>query len=178
MARIRSALAAQKEALEVDGNDILVIARTDCRTVEGLEEAIARCRCYEALGADIVYAEGLQSAGEYEALRSALSPDTPTILAQVQLYGTELGGEQQQTLYSMHEIHNMGYNFALMGVTALQAQVRALKQVASALCSEQGLVDPRSVDNKGQVQLSSFGELKEAVGFHEMEAYDGVNFCE
>ena len=54
VARVRAALRARDEAKDA-GNDVLVIARTDCRAALGLEEAIARCTAFDALGADIVY---------------------------------------------------------------------------------------------------------------------------
>ena len=53
VARVRAALRARDESRDA-GNDVLVIARTDCRAALGLDEAIARCAAFEALGADIV----------------------------------------------------------------------------------------------------------------------------
>lgn len=69
IARVKTSLAAAKEAFEQDGNEVLVIARTDCRAALGFDEALERCLEYEALGADIVYAENLQSPEEYQTLR-------------------------------------------------------------------------------------------------------------
>ena len=83
--RLSTALVAAKEAYEKDGNRVMIIGRTDCRAATSLDEAISRCLEYEQLGADIVYAENLQSPEEYQKLREALSRETPTILAQVQL---------------------------------------------------------------------------------------------
>ena len=54
VARVRAALRARDEAKDA-GHDVLVIARTDCRAALGLDEAIARCAAFDALGADIVY---------------------------------------------------------------------------------------------------------------------------
>jgi len=39
----------------------------------GLEEAVA-CKMFEVIGADIYYAENLQSMEEYEYLRNVLRP--------------------------------------------------------------------------------------------------------
>ena len=72
VARVRAALRARDESRDA-GNDVLVIARTDCRAALGLEEAIARCAAFEALGADIVY--GAFAACEYLHICSAIAPD-------------------------------------------------------------------------------------------------------
>ena len=63
--RAKAALASRQEALEQDGNHVLIVGRTDCRASLGFDEALARCLAYQELGADIVYAENLQSMDEY-----------------------------------------------------------------------------------------------------------------
>lgn len=169
IARIKTALAAKKEALEQDGNEILVIARTDCRMALGLEEAMSRCLEYEKLGADIVYAENLQSPEEYQTLRSRMSADTPMILAQVQLNDPNT----EQRLYSLPEIRDLGFNFALMGVTALQATVRALEQAATSMLDHQGIIPVAESES-----LSSFSNLKTVVGFPDLEDFERRYYCE
>src|SRR5690606_29375466 len=57
--KIRAALAAR------DDPDFLIIARTDARTVAGLEEAIARAKLYAAAGADAIFVETPRSTDEY-----------------------------------------------------------------------------------------------------------------
>jgi len=169
MARVRTALAAAKEAFEKDGNEVLIIARTDSRAQLGLEEATRRCREYETLGADIVYAENLQAPEEYQQLRSAISPEIPMILAQVQLNDPH----KPQVLYSLPEIHELGYNFALMGVTALQAQVQALQNAATNMLENHGLVPPEKSGS-----LASFSTLKRVVGYEDLEDFEGKYYCE
>ena len=48
------------------------------------------CVAFEKLGADVVYAEGLQSPGEMQALHSRLARRTPTMLAQVEGHEAKL----------------------------------------------------------------------------------------
>jgi 2-methylisocitrate lyase-like PEP mutase family enzyme len=169
VARIQTALAAAKEAWEQDGNQVLIVARTDCRASQGLQEAISRCLAYENLGADIVYAENLLSPKEYQMLRSALSPETTTILAQVQLNEPNT----QQKLYSLSDIHQMGYNLGLFGVTALQATVKALQHTAAEMLRNEGIV-PSSHPQS----LASFSNLKKVVGFPDLEEFEREHFCE
>ncbi len=57
-ARIRAAVAARHDP------DCKIIARTDARTDEGIDAAIARMRCYRAAGADILFVESPESREE------------------------------------------------------------------------------------------------------------------
>src|SRR6187551_463072 len=50
--RIRAAVDAREA-----GADILIMARTDARACVGLDEAIARCRAFREVGADITFLE-------------------------------------------------------------------------------------------------------------------------
>ena len=59
--RIQAAVDARDE-----GNDILVMARTDARESLGFSEALARCQEFAALGADIIFMEAPQNREEME----------------------------------------------------------------------------------------------------------------
>ena len=175
--RVRTALAAKKEASEVAGTPISIVARTDCRMGRGLDEAIERCLAFQELGADIVYAENLQSREEYVALREAMigggdlaspagtSGVAPMVLAQFQT------GKPGQRLYSVDEVSSMGYEMTLYGVTGLQAAVSALESVASELFDDEGggIVTETS--------LSSLNEIKEVVGFSDLDSFEQKYGC-
>ena len=177
--RVRTALAAKQEAKDADGNRISIIARTDCRMALGLQEAIERCLAFQELGADIVYAENLQSKDEYLALRKAMigSGDftnlsslatndvAPMILAQFQT------GNEDQTLYSMDEVSEMGYEMTLYGVTGLQATVSALESAATELFNDDGGGIVTSTP------LSSLNEIKNVVGFSELDSFEHKYGC-
>ncbi|MHC4948829.1 MAG: isocitrate lyase/PEP mutase family protein [Planctomycetota bacterium] len=51
--------------------DFLVIARTDARSVTGLDDAIARAERYRAAGADMIFPEGLRSEDEFAGFAAA-----------------------------------------------------------------------------------------------------------
>ena len=57
--RVRAAVDARNE-----GADILILARTDARTVLGMDEALERVRLFEEAGADIVFLEAPESIEE------------------------------------------------------------------------------------------------------------------
>lgn len=167
--RIRTALKARDEALEEDGNSILVIARTDCRVAMGFDEAAERCRIFEELGADIVYAENLQSVQEYEQLRAFLSPSTPMMLAQVQLE------PDAKNLMTVNDVGRLGYSLALFGVTALQATVGALEATARQFLDKGGGIVSQK---EGMTPISSFENVKQVVGFSELDDFEEQYGCQ
>eukprot|EP00977_Amphora_coffeiformis_P006237 scaffold1341_cov178-Amphora_coffeaeformis.AAC.14 len=159
--RMRAALAARDEAWERQGHRILVVARTDCRMALGFEEAVERCIIFEELGADIVYAENLQSDDEYLHLRSKIG--TPMILAQVQTGGPD------QRLRTVDEIGSMGIEMALWGVTCLQAAVEAIERVASEALAAGGIVS--------STRLATLDQVKQIVGFPELDSFEEEYGC-
>lgn len=46
-------------------DDFVIIARTDARSVKGMDDAIARANAYRNAGADMIFPEGLQSEEEF-----------------------------------------------------------------------------------------------------------------
>ena len=91
--RVRGAIGArdlyyeqqQQHSNELtSGKGTWIIARTDCRMAYGFDEVIERCLRFEELGAEIIYAENLQSVEEYQQLRDRLDSRTVTMIAQVQ----------------------------------------------------------------------------------------------
>lgn len=58
--KIRAAVEARNEA----GSDMLILGRTDARSAIGFDEAMARCTDFVAEGADIIFAEALESEAE------------------------------------------------------------------------------------------------------------------
>lgn len=51
-----------------EGRDIVVVARTDARQAESLEEALYRAAAFADAGADVVFIDALESEGEMQAL--------------------------------------------------------------------------------------------------------------
>ena len=62
VARIKAACAAREDP------DLRIIARTDARTTEGLDEAIRRARLYREAGADVLFIESPESEDELARL--------------------------------------------------------------------------------------------------------------
>jgi 2-methylisocitrate lyase-like PEP mutase family enzyme len=169
--RIQTALAARDEVYERTGRKVSIIARTDCRMQLGFDEAASRCQAFEALGADIVYAENLQSAEEYATLRG-LVQEAPMMLAQVQnVVNNNAGANNKRHHYTLTEIGELGYEMGLMGVTGLQATVAALQKVAAEMVRGDGLLA------NPEESLASLEDIKEIVGFNDLDAFEEEYNC-
>lgn len=109
--KIRSAVDAKADS------DLIIIARTDARAVEGLDEAIERVRAYRTAGADAIFPEALQSAQEFEAVAKALKNSGSILVANM----TEWG----QTPYlTVQEFARMGYHAVLFPMTMFRVMAK------------------------------------------------------
>ena len=67
VAKLAAALAARKQP------ELVIIARTDAKEVEGLKGAIDRALQYVEAGADMIFVEGLKTAADYEEAGRAIA---------------------------------------------------------------------------------------------------------
>jgi 2-methylisocitrate lyase-like PEP mutase family enzyme len=141
--RIRAAVDARDA-----GDDILIMARTDAR-IESLDEAIARCRLFRELGADITFLEAPIS--EAEMRRYCAEVDGPKMANLIEAGKTPLLPPAQ--------LEALGYSIAVYPLTLLNVSIQAMR---SALHSLKAGDRPSSA--------MDFTELKRAVGFPEYYA--------
>ena len=163
--RVRCALAARDEVNMRSDNGPWIVARTDCRMAFGFDECVERCLQFEQLGAQVIYAENLQSVEEYERLRRRLDPLTVTIVAQVQ-ENRDPSNKTSKPLLTTGEVGDMGYDLALFGVTPLQIVAGALESAALELLDrggENGLAR--------DVAFADFATVKEVVSFDKLEQF-------
>jgi 2-methylisocitrate lyase-like PEP mutase family enzyme len=135
--RVRAAVDARNE-----GADILIMARTDAR-VDGLEEAIARCRLFRELGADITFLEA--PADEDEMRRYCGEVDGPKMANMIE------GGKTP--LLPPARLEAIGYAIAVYPLTLLNVSIQAMRAALGSLAAG---APPAAMD---------FTELKQAVGF-------------
>ena len=193
--RVRGAIGArdlyyeqqhQQHSNELCGKGTWIVARTDCRMAYGFDEVIERCLRFEELGAEIIYAENLQSVEEYQQLRDRLDSRTVTMIAQVQesLSADNGGtGAGKKPLLTLQEIAELGYDLALFGVTPLQCVVGALDATAKqflgrstddddhqGVTSTTGIITPPTA-------MADFSDVKRVVGFDELERFESEFPC-
>jgi len=97
-----------------------IIARSDAKSVEGLDKMIDRCKAYVEAGAEIIFPEALKDEKEFEKVRKSLNC---FLLANM----TEFG---KSKLLNYKELENLGYNIVIYPVTT---QRLALKNVEDGL---------------------------------------------
>jgi methylisocitrate lyase len=104
-------------------DDFIVMARTDARGVDGLEETIRRGQMYIEAGADAIFSEGLRSIEEFEEVGKEL--DT-YLLANMTEFGT--------TPYlSVDEFRELGYNMVIFPVTLQRTAMKAMEGVLQCI---------------------------------------------
>lgn len=104
-------------------SDLLIIARTDARAVEGLTGALERAQAYVEAGADLTFIEAPTSVDELRTIaRSVPAPQVANMV---------VGG--QTPLVPRDELGDMGFALVLYANAALQAAIQATYDVLGAL---------------------------------------------
>ena len=138
--KIRAAVDAKREV------DVLILARTDARAVHGFDEALARCRDFEAEGADIIFLEAPET--EAEMARFCAAMQKPCMANMVP------GGKTP--VLPPKELQRIGYKLALYPVALMTSAIAAMQATLAALRPENDKNMPPSI---------SFAELQNVVGF-------------
>ena len=99
--------------------DMLIIARTDVRAIEGMDAAIARGLMCRRAGADIIFPEAMQSPDEFRAYANAVGGP---LLANM----TEFGKTPYLTV---PEFAALGYAIVIFPVTTLRAAAKTTEDL-------------------------------------------------
>ena len=140
--RIKAAVDARE-----NGDDILIMARTDANHTYGLTEALERAQKFHDLGADILFVEAPKNEEEMKQICSELPGCKMANIVE--------GGLTPNI--PMTELHEMGYQIAAYPLTLLSASMRAMKNALANLKSD----TPRDKD------ILNFSELRDIIGFEE-----------
>jgi 2-methylisocitrate lyase-like PEP mutase family enzyme len=116
--KIRGAVGARKSS------STLIIARTDARTVEGLDAAIARAREYQKAGADILFVEAPLNRDELVEVTKQL-PGIPHVVNMVE------GGKTPP--FPAAELEGFGYQIALYPNTLLRVFAKVGAEILADL---------------------------------------------
>ncbi len=154
--RIRAAVDAREE-LRAQGNDVLILARTDARHEHGLGEAIFRAETFAKLGADILFVEAPHSEDEMREICNSLpGPKMANIVE---------GGETPDLPNAA--LHDIGFSIAAYPLSLMAAAMQAMVETL------------REMRGDNRPKLMKFTELRQRVGFedyyYESEKYDTSN---
>ena len=115
--KIKSALDARRD------DDLVIVARTDARAVEGLDAAIRRAEAYQRAGADAIFVEGPKT--EEEAAEIARRIDAPM------LYNITPTGSVAPL--PVEKLEQLGYKMLSTSVYAVLAAIPGLRHFLRTL---------------------------------------------
>ncbi|MCM6762199.1 methylisocitrate lyase [Rathayibacter sp. ZW T2_19] len=121
--RIAAAVDARRDP------DLVIMARTDVRALEGLQSAIDRAKRLVDAGADAIFPEAMRDLSEFEAVRAAV--DVP-VLANM----TEFGKSE---LFTTQQLADVGVSIVIYPVSLLRIAMGAAMRALDALKAEGSL---------------------------------------
>lgn len=146
-AKLRAAVDARED------KEFFIIARTDARDVDGLDEAFRRAERYLEAGADGLFIESPRSVEELEKIGGSFGvPHLANMLE---------GGVTP--ILSNAELGEMGFSMVIHGINLLMRSARVMKETLAAIQQDNLQPDDNAV---------SFEEYKRLVGFDDWAAID------
>lgn len=104
----------QAACISREDDNFLIIARTDARSVHGIDEAINRAHLYIEAGADAIFPEALKSKEEFELFAKKINVP---LLANMTEFGVS-------PLLNAEELFSMGYKIIIYPVSALRVTMK------------------------------------------------------
>ncbi|MCR9074017.1 MAG: isocitrate lyase/phosphoenolpyruvate mutase family protein [Alphaproteobacteria bacterium] len=121
--KVRAAAEARED------RNLLVIARTDARAIEGIDGALERANLYIEAGADVTFVEAPTSVEEMRRICAELPVP--------QVANLVVGG--RTPMLAQDTLADIGFAAVLYANTPLQAAMRAMSEVLGALKRDGGL---------------------------------------
>ena len=147
--RIRAAVDARRD------RDLVIMARTDIRGVEGMPAAIDRAKALQDAGADAIFPEAMGTLEEFAAMRAAV--DVP-ILANM----TEFG---KSRLFTHQQLADVGVNMVIHPVSLLRIAFGAIERGLDTLLAT-GTLDDEVAG------MQTRGRLYELLDYEAYNAFD------
>jgi methylisocitrate lyase len=147
--RIRAAVDARRDP------NLLIMARTDIRAIDGLAVAIDRAKALVDAGADAIFPEAMTDLSEFEAIRAAV--DVP-ILANM----TEFGKSE---LFTNDQLAGVGINLVIYPVSLLRLAMGAAERGLDTIKREGSLTS--EVPN-----MQTRARLYELLDYEAYNAFD------
>jgi methylisocitrate lyase len=144
--RVRAGVDARHD------DSFIFMARTDAHASEGTQAAVDRANLYVEAGADMIFAEALNTLDEFRSFAAAVPVP---VLANI----TEFG---RTPLFSVRELGEAGVGLVLYPLSAFRAMNKAAVAVYESIGRDghqQAVVD----------RMQTRDELYETLGYHEFE---------
>lgn len=137
--------------------DFMIMARTDARTVFGIEEAIERAHAYKDAGADIIFVESPESVEEMKMINQALS-ETLTLANMVE------GG--RTPMFTNKKLSEFGYNLIIYPTASVFVTAKAMLDLWEGLNKD----DTTETRIDSMVSFSQFNEIMGLSNVRKIEA--------
>ncbi len=134
-------------------SDTLIIARTDARAVEGLQEAIDRAHAYHEAGADVLFIEAPRSVDELKQIRKSFDLNIPLLANMVE------GGKTP--VKTANDLKSLGFNIVIFPGGAVRAAAFQLQQYYA------GLLENGS-NSEFSKRMHDFDSLNAVIGTPEL----------
>jgi len=148
--KIRAAVEARQNP------DFVIIARTDARTIHGIDEAIQRAKAYEEAGADIIFVESSESVEEMKKITAGFK--VPVLANMVE------GG--RTPLLPAKELEKLGYDLVIFPTASTYVAAQAMKNLMEELMKT-GTTEHLIPE---MIPFSEFNELVGLSEIRELEA--------
>ncbi|MBP2637096.1 MAG: dml [Firmicutes bacterium] len=149
--KIKAAVDARRD------RDLVIIARTDARTVHGIDEALERAKAYEQAGADLLFIESPESIDEMKKITSLFN--VPVLANMVE------GG--RTPLLTVQELAALGYDIAIFPTASTYTLTKAITVLMENLKqtgTTAGMLD----------QMVTFAEFNELIGLPQIREYENT----
>ena len=146
VSKVKAATDAREDA------NMMIIARTDARAIDGIDAAIDRAEAFIEAGADMTFVEAPRSEDEMRMITSRLA--VPQVANMV------VGGKTPLTPQS--RLAELGFSLVLYANTPLQAAMRAMSEVLGTLKADGDITDVMD-------RLADFDERQRLV---DKDSYD------
>ena len=103
--------------------DLMIIARTDARTVHGIGEALERAKAYEEAGADILFIESPETVEEMKQITTSFK--VPVLANMVE------GG--RTPFLPVKELQDLGYDLVIFPTASTYLVTKALTRLMTVL---------------------------------------------
>ena len=159
--KIKNCLSSRKD------QNFKIIARSDAKSVEGLDKMIDRCKSYIDQGVEIIFPEALEDEKEFERVRKSLDC---FLLANM----TEFG---KSKLLNYKKLENLGYNIVIYPVTTQRLAMKNVEDGLRAIFEDghqNNIIDKMQTRKRlyGLVEYEKYNTLDEKIYNFSTEGHE------
>lgn len=147
--RIRAAADARRDS------NLLIVARTDIRSLSDFNETVRRAKALRDAGADAIFPEALQGIGEYEQMVEEVG--LPVIANMTEFGKTEL--------FPLTDLQNVGVKIVIYPVSLLRVAMGAAHRALTSLKKEGTL-------SSSVAQMQTRAELYDLLDYESYNRFD------